>query len=242
MPDIFNSSGDTKEQVAQKSSSQRHFKKNRMSSNRKNRKKRIDSVLSQTLGQKLISGEVHPLSSFCYYPARVKFINEDPEEEIILLLRRHPITNLGWILIAILMVLAPLLFKFYPVFDFLPSGFQIVSVMIWYMITVAFIFEEFLSWFFHVNIITDERIIEVDFVNLLYREMTDANIDQIQDVTVKMGGAPRTFFNYGNLIIQTASEVPRIDFEAVPNPDEVARVLRELRVEEEREKLEGRVR
>ena len=57
-----------------------------------------------------------------------------------------------------------------------------------------------------------------------------------------MGGVIRTIFNYGDVIIQTAAEIPQIDFEAVPNPDRVSRILRELRVEEEQEKLEGRVR
>jgi hypothetical protein len=110
------------------------------------------------------------------------------------------------------------------------------------LITTAFAFEEFLKWFFHVNIITDERIIEVDFVNLFYREITDANIDQIQDVTVEVGGGIRTMFHFGDLVIQTAAEIPKIDFDAIPNPDKVARILRELRIEEEVEKLEGRVR
>ena len=109
------------------------------------------------------------------------------------------------------------------------------------MIT-AFVFEKFLSWYFHVNIITDERIIEVDFLHLVYREITDANIDQIQDVTVEVGSAIRTTFNYGDVIIQTAAQLPKIEFEAVPQPDRVAKVLRELRIEEEVEKLEGRVR
>ena len=40
---------------------------------------------------------------------------------------------------------------------------------VWYLILAAFIFEEFLGWFFNVNIITDERIVEVDFHNLIYR-------------------------------------------------------------------------
>jgi hypothetical protein len=61
-------------------------------------------------------------------------------------------------------------------------------------------------------------------------------------VTVKMGGVIRTMFNYGDVIIQTAAEIPQIEFHAVPHPDRVAAILRELRVEEEREKLEGRVR
>ena len=74
------------------------------------------------------------------------------------------------------------------------------------------------------------------------REITDANIDQIQDATVQITGASRTFFNFGDVIVQTAAAIPRVTFEAVPNPDHVARILRELRIEEEVEKIEGRVR
>ena len=110
------------------------------------------------------------------------------------------------------------------------------------IIIIAFVFEEFLGWYFNVYIITDERVFDVDFINLIYREITDANLDQIQDVTVRVSGTLRTFLNYGDILIQTASETPQIEFESVPRPDDVAAVLRELRVEEEIEKLEGRVR
>ncbi|OGM24616.1 hypothetical protein A2962_01540 [Candidatus Woesebacteria bacterium RIFCSPLOWO2_01_FULL_39_61] len=184
----------------------------------------------------------NPLASFCYYPDYVQFINEDPEEKVILLIRRHPVSNLGWLFLVFLMILAPAFLPLFSFFDLLPLGFQSVLVMIWYLITFAIALEKFLTWFFHVNIVTDERIVEVDFVNLFYREITDANIDQIQDVTVEVGGAIRTYLHYGDVVIQTAAEVPKIEFEDVPNPDKVAKILRELRLEEEQEKLEGRVR
>ncbi len=188
-------------------------------------------------------GHTHnPLASYCYFPDFVRFINEDPEEKVVLLLRKHPATNLGWISAAFLMIIAPAFVSVLAPLDLLPGDFQLVLVLVWYLLTSAFILEEFLSWFFHVNMITDERIIEVDFANLIYREITDANIDQIQDVTVEVGGALRTFLHFGNVSIQTAAEVPKIEFEAVPNPDLVARILRELRLEEEKEKLEGRIR
>ena len=190
-----------------------------------------------------LPGHTHnPLAAFCYYPDYVKFVSEDPEEKVVLLLRRHPITNVKWILPAFLMVLAPSFFPVILPYDLLPAGFRIIFPLVWYLITSAFILEEFLSWFFHVNIVTDERIVEVDFFNLVSREITDANIDQIQDVTPRVVGAVRTFFNFGDVVIQTAAAVPLINFEAVPNPDKVARILRESRIEEEQEKLEGRVR
>ena len=183
-----------------------------------------------------------PFSSFFYLPNSVRFIGKDSKEKIILLLRRHPITNLGWILMTLVLLFAPAGLKIFPILEFLPDAFQLIAVAIWYLITVAFAFESFLNWFFNVCIITDERIFDVDFLNLVYREISEANVDQIQDVTVRMGGVIRTVFNYGDVLIQTASEVPRIEFTAVSRPDIVARVLRELRVEEEREKIEGRTR
>ncbi len=206
------------------------------------RKEKIKESLSN-LSKHELSGSSHgPLSSFAYYPDRVNFVNEDPEEEVILLLRKHPVTNLKWIIFALGMILAPAFFTVMPIFELLPLRFQIISVVVWYMIATAFILEEFLSWFFHVNIVTDERIIEVDFHNLIYRELSEANLDQIQDVTVQVGGATRTSLNYGNVVIQTAAEIPQIEFESVPNPDMVSKVLRNLRIEEEIEKIEGRVR
>jgi len=157
-------------------------------------------------------------------------------------LRRHPITNVAWMLIVVLMIFAPLVLSIFPLLSFLPGNFQFIAVLVWYLITMAFILENFLTWFFNVNIITDERIIDIDFHNLIYKEVSDCKIDKIQDVTYKMGGVTRTIFNYGDVYIQTAAEVPAFEFLAVPKPNKVARVLQDLMIEEEKEKLEGRVR
>lgn len=184
----------------------------------------------------------NPLSAFCYYPTHTHFIGADAQEKIVLLLRKHPITNVPWIFLASIMLILPLFLSFVPSLTFLPFGFQLILGLFWYMALIAFILEQFLSWFFNVYIVTDERVFDVDFHNLVYREITDANLDQIQDVTVTVGSVIRTVFDYGNVTIQTAAQIPQIDFGAVPHPDKVAQVLRELRVEEEIERIEGRVR
>ena len=184
----------------------------------------------------------NPLAAFAYFPDKVHFIAADSNERVILLLRKHPITNIPWIITAILMVIAPLLLDALPLFDAIPLNIRLIASLFWYLITIAFILEEFLAWFFNVYIVTDERVFDVDFVNLIYREITDANIDQIQDVTTKVGGVIPTIFNYGDVVIQTAAEIPQLEFVAVPRPDTAAQVLRQLRVQEEVEKVEGRVR
>ena len=250
MPDVF-IAGDLKEKEKEevkqmvKIKPQGHVKKDigkTQTRSKKNEKEGLAYPKSEE-EKKNLPGHTHnPLAAFCYFPDYVKFVNQDPRERVILLLRRHPITNIRWILTTLLFLIIPVFLPFLSIFEILPVAYQIIFTIAWYLMITAFVFEKFLSWYFHVNIITDERIIEVDFLHLVYREITDANIDQIQDVTVEVGSAIRTTFNYGDVIIQTAAQLPKIEFEAVPQPDRVAKVLRELRIEEEVEKLEGRVR
>jgi hypothetical protein len=238
MPVVF----DSKKRKSKKDKkSQKSLKKGSLK-NSISKKKTYKELLKSPERHKFPGHTHNPLTSYSYLPDKVSFINEDPEEEVILLLRKHPITNLGWISLSFLMIIAPSFITLLTPIELLPTDYQFVLSLVWYLVTSAFILEQFLSWFFHVNIITDERIIEVDFINLIYREITDANIDKIEDVTVEVGGTLRTFLNYGDVVIQTAADVAKITFEAVPNPDKVSKVLRELRVEEEQEKLEGRVR
>ncbi len=169
------------------------------------------------------------MSSFTLYPKHANFFDKDPDEKVILIVRRHPITNIKWIVISVFMLILPFVLNGFSVFSFLPYKFYFAAILGWYLLTLAFVFENFLSWFFNVNIVTNKRVIDVDFVNLVYREVSDAEFGQIQDVTVKVGSVIRTLFDFGDIFIQTAAEIPEIEFEAIPHPDRVDKILRELR-------------
>jgi len=184
----------------------------------------------------------NPLWSFILHPKDIMFETLENDEQVIMFLRKHWITNAGWILMGILMILTPFFVSKLSLFEGIPSNFMFVFALIWYLVTTAYLLESFLTWFFNIYIITDERIIDIDFYNLIYKEVSDANIDKIQDVTYKMGGFIRTIFDYGDVLIQTASEVPNFEFEGVSKPSNVVKVLQDLRTEEQQEAIEGRVR
>jgi hypothetical protein len=173
----------------------------------------------------------NPLSAFSYFPHHVDFIDQEPDERVILLVRRHVITNIPWILVVLLLFFAPLLLQTFPLLEFLPLRFQTVAVLVWYLLALAVAIQGFLSWFFSVNIITNKRVIDVDFDNLIYRKITDAEITHIEDATVQMGSVIRTLFDFGDIIIQTAAEIPEVTFDAVPHPDRIDEILSELRME-----------
>lgn len=173
---------------------------------------------------------------------RFSFQSQFKDEEILVVLRRHPITNLPWIFIIILMFFTPSLTSSFPIFDLFPLSYRLIGLVGWYLLTFAFFLESFLSWYFNVNIITDERILDIDFYSLMYKEISDAELEAIQDVTVKQGGFLHSVFNYGNVYIQTAAEIPEFEFISIPNPAKVQKILQLMRLEEKQETLEGRLR
>lgn len=189
-----------------------------------------DKKVPETEPQKAkYEGHGHsPLSSFCLYPDNINFETQEKDEKIILLLRQHPIVNVKWILISILMIFLPSVIKLFGAFDLFPQGFALVVSLSWYLITMAYVLESFLSWYFNVYFVTDRRIIDVDFFNIIYKQVSDAQLDKIQDLTYNMGGVIRTIFNYGNVFIQTAGEVNEFEFSAVPYPDKVAKIVQDL--------------
>ncbi|PIU02115.1 hypothetical protein COT66_01885 [Candidatus Shapirobacteria bacterium CG09_land_8_20_14_0_10_49_15] len=181
-------------------------------------------------------------SSFVTRPKKVNFETQERREKVVLLLRRHWLTNVPWALLVVLMLVAPAFFSFFPLNDFLPGKFHLVGLIGWYLLTTAVFLEKSLSWLFNVNLITDERIVDIDFPTLLYRHISSAKIDHIEDISVQVGGFVRSLFNYGDVLIQTAGTQPEICFEAVPQPARVVKILNEMMLQEEQEKLEGRAR
>ena len=185
---------------------------------------------------------VHPLASFIASPRKWRFETQEKGEKIILLLRRHWLTNVGWLLGAVVLLILPQFIFLLFSFGALPLRFKLIGTLIWYLVWGGFVFERFLNWFFNVFIITDERIVDFDFYGLIYKEISDAKIEHIQDVTYRVGGFLRNLFDFGSVFVQTAAQVPQFEFHDVPQPARVAKVLRELITEEEIEKIEGRVR
>lgn len=191
----------------------------------------VPDVPPKTEAQKSeIVGHSHNrFSSFCLYPDGIGFETKADKEKIILMLRQHPIVNVKWILITLLLLTGPTLLNLFGIFSFLPTGFSLVISLSWYLITSAYAIEGFLDWYFNVYFVTTERIVDVDFYNIIDKRVSNAEIEKIEDVSYTTGGVLRTMLNYGDVFIQTAAEVSEFDFFAVPNPEKVVKILDDLR-------------
>ncbi|MBP9817459.1 PH domain-containing protein [Candidatus Shapirobacteria bacterium] len=180
-----------------------------------------------------------PFSSFLVRPKVLRFIEQDSDETIILALRSHWFTNLHWILVALVAVIIPTLIPFNQFLNIFSSSFGFIFMIFWYIATFAYSFEKFLSWYFDLYIITNERVVDIDFNNLLDKKFSECNLANIEDVTSRVIGFFPTMFNYGNVLIQTAAEKNQLVFESVPNPEKVVKALRNLRERDEQLRLDG---
>lgn len=180
--------------------------------------------------------------AFIAKPENISLDIQDKDEKIVLVLRQHLITQLsGALIIFAAIFFIPALLEFAGFLRALPPQFISAFYIFWIIMSSGWISHAFLIWFFNVYIITDERVIDVDFNSMIHRNISSAKIDNIEDVTTKSVGPMSAVFDYGTILIQTAGEKTEFEFEHVPQPAKVTKLINELILEEEREKTQDRI-
>ena len=166
--------------------------------------------------------------SFCIRPD-YRFESQHPKEQLILVLRAHPFTQLTWILNSIFFIIGLILLNFL-FFNFLSATQILFANLFGFSAIFAYIWFNFLGWYFNVGLITNERIVDVDFHSVIYKEITETKLSKIEDVTAKSSGFFASFFDYGNVFIQTAGTEVNIEFIHIPKPSEVTKIINGLTI------------
>lgn len=167
-------------------------------------------------------------------PKNTTFDSQENGEDLHFLLRRHPITNLGWIIFSIILLLAPMAAMLYAEsyfenpFALIPAEYQLVLLIIWYLLTMLYTFESFLTWYFNVYIITDKRVIDIDFKGLWKKRVSEALLNSVEDVTYETHHFWQILFDYGDIFMQTAAERTEFEFQSIPKPGLVHDKLTDL--------------
>lgn len=174
----------------------------------------------------------HFYSSYIKYPNNISFVDQESSEEIILFIRRHFITNVPWIFTAIIFslfpfTLFPFVIRFFPVDPPSPSTLFLLTLF-YYLAIFGFMLLKFTLWYFHVGIITNVRIRDIDIHGILYKDIAEAKNEFIQDVSYSQIGFIRSLFNYGEVLVQTAGTKPNVEFDKAPRPSEIAKTIGEL--------------
>jgi len=176
------------------------------------------------------------LGSLVVSPSKTSFESQDNDEKVILLGRKHFATNFGWIALACIAFFVPFFWSEFPMVKMLTANVNFAMTVAWYAALIFFVIQNFLLWFYNVYIVTNERLVDVDFFGLLYKNINVTQVNRLVDVNYSQKGLMSGIFNFGNVVVQTASEqrsddrseAAAFNFVAVSNPALVVKIISEL--------------
>jgi len=163
-----------------------------------------------------------------------QFIEFDEDEELVLEIRKHPfglflVEFTGFFITifvaGIIAASAFLLDNFLAEEVQNLSGVQTAIIFIALIVALFGIGATFVSALIYKNnviFVTNEKIAQVLYKNIIDRKISQLSIGDVQDVTVTQDGLFSRLFNYGTLVIETAGEQQNYTFTFVPKPYESA--------------------
>jgi hypothetical protein len=167
-------------------------------------------------------------SSLCIDPHNISIINQDKDETVHLLARRHLITNIFWVVGVILLLFAPLtipLFLFqFSFIEFSPTTVM-SALMLYYLSLFGYSLLKFCEWYFHVGLVSNKRIVDVDLANILSKNVAETDVKSVEDVSYTQKGIIQSIFNFGNVFIQTEAVMANFEFDRTPHPSQVAEII-----------------
>ena len=167
-------------------------------------------------------------------PRDTHYDGQDSGEEIAYVYRKSMITNLAWFFATIVLLVIPLyLFPYLAQLSFegrkiLPATYIFILNLFWYLFVFGFFLQNFVIWFFNIYVITNKKIIDMDFHGLLYKNISETPIRNLEDVTSNVSGTLGVIFNVGDVFIQTSAEHTEFEFESVDDPAKLRDIISDL--------------
>lgn len=166
------------------------------------------------------------LNSYCIRP-NARFESQHENEEVLLLVRAHPATLVPALFTTALMGIIPIIVNIVLV-NYVNSTELIVINIFWYSMIFSYLFWQIFRWMYNVGIVTNERIVDVDFTMIIRKQLSGTSLAKVTDVTERTSGFVRSLFQYGDVYVQTAGEEQNIEFHAVPDPVEIVSIINKL--------------
>lgn len=176
---------------------------------------------------------MHLFTAFQTNPQGMHFQDQEDDETVLLFLRRHFLSNANWISATVFFLLLPPLASLFLLFANLsfvtiPGRYLLLLLLFYYLILFGYAYINFLMWFYNVGIVTNHRVIDVDLTSLTTKNVAATILADIKDVTYHQTGLMSSFFDYGDVTMETEGRRANFEFNAIPHPAKVADTISTL--------------
>lgn len=176
---------------------------------------------------------MHAFAAFCQDPVGFTFQTQEADEQVLLFLRKHFITNVPWIILSLIfLTLPPLVSPLFSnpdlPFGMLPTRFYTILGLFYYLVVFGYIFANFITWSYNISLVTQKRVMDIDFQDIIYTNVAETKIDLVQDVDYTQIGVFQSIFNFGDVFVHTSGNNPNFDFIQVPQPARATNIIEDL--------------
>jgi hypothetical protein len=129
------------------------------------------------------------------------FSDQFEDEEVLYVFRKHPVVMRKGLIIAMFMIMLgaiPAAIK--PDLGF---GWFFGGVGIGFIVGLILFSPFWISWYYSVFIVTDQRLIQITQKGLFHRSVVDMRLNQIQMINYQIAGLQETLLGFGTIMMQT---------------------------------------
>jgi hypothetical protein len=191
---------------------------------------------------------VSPLASLASYPNNITVYGQNQDEKILLFVREHRIVLFFSVLAYSVGLLVPFLIQWTAVlmnryffnntFDtaaVFGSRVWLVVVLFWFSYMLKGYFNIFFRWFYNINILTDNRLVDIDLLGIFTVRVEETSILDIEDVKDTQSGLIQSIFDMGDLEIFTASGKTTFSLSNVPKSHKIRDFIMDVVVAKRRQ-------
>lgn len=128
-------------------------------------------------------------------------------EEVLFVFRKHPVVMRRGLILAMAMWLVgpvyTLVLTYLRPNDYPSISFFFLSLVGSIVLGVIVFMPWYISWYFSVFIVTDQRLIQITQRGLFNRSVVDMGLSQIQMVNYQVAGLQETLLGFGTISMQT---------------------------------------
>ncbi len=160
--------------------------------------------------------------------------NQRDSEKIFVFVRKRIISFLPQIIIFIFLFFAPIIAFLFSSFSGLAStgklgrDLVILVMMAYYLSAATFMISTWVSFYYDVLVISDERIVEISQNTLFNRSINELVFEQIEDVSSSIKGILNTIFDSGILDIQTAGSQRNFVINDIGRVNDIVAIILDL--------------
>lgn len=162
------------------------------------------------------------------------FPSQLADEKIVIIVREHWFRLVAKIVLIAVLSLIPTVFKLLlvgsSILDTSNTAGAIVATLsaVYYLALLVALFIVFVLYYLNLHIVSENRIVDIEQTGLLFHEVSELNIETIEDVSSQTKGVIGNLLNYGTVYIQTAGAQEKFEFDNVPHPETIAKIILEL--------------